>query len=124
MEPVISIDSLSMHFRRSSALDNVSLTIQPGTVFALLGENGAGKTTMIRILTGYQQPSSGSCRVCGVDPTRDPLNVRRQIGYVSDVSNGYQNQGKYPMLLVNGCNAGDMYRIGNEGFGDIAAHDL
>ena len=41
-----------------------------------------------------------------------------KIGYVSDVSNGYQNKGKYPMLLVNGCNAGDMYRIGNEGFGE------
>ncbi|TWU42517.1 ABC transporter ATP-binding protein [Novipirellula artificiosorum] len=84
MKPIITADSLTMHFRRCDALRGVDLQIEPGTVFALLGENGAGKTTLIRILTGYQAPSSGSCRVCGLDPTRDPLGVRRQIGYVSD----------------------------------------
>ncbi|WZU47968.1 ABC transporter ATP-binding protein [Stieleria varia] len=73
-----------MHYRRCDALRGVDLEIQPGTVFALLGENGAGKTTLIRILTGFQKPSAGSCTVCGIDPTRDPLGVRRQIGYVSD----------------------------------------
>ena len=61
-----------------------SLNIEPGTVFALLGENGAGKTTMIRILTGFQKPTSGECTVCGFDPIRKPLEVRRRIGYVSD----------------------------------------
>lgn len=84
MEPVITTDALTMHFRRCDALMGVSLEIQPGTVFALLGENGAGKTTMIRILTGFQKPTSGSCTVCGVNPLRDPQGVRRQIGYVSD----------------------------------------
>lgn len=84
MEPVITADSLTMHFRRCDALRGIDLTIEPGTVFALLGENGAGKTTLIRILTGYQKPSAGRCHVCGINPTQDPLGVRRRIGYVSD----------------------------------------
>ncbi|KAA5538751.1 ABC transporter ATP-binding protein [Roseiconus nitratireducens] len=84
MDPVITTDALTMHFRRCDALMGVDLSIQPGTVFALLGENGAGKTTLIRILTGFQEPTSGSCTVCGIDPLRDPQAVRRQIGYVSD----------------------------------------
>ncbi|TWU42963.1 ABC-type transporter ATP-binding protein EcsA [Novipirellula aureliae] len=84
MNPVITAQSLTMHFRRCDALRGVDLSIEPGTVFALLGENGAGKTTLIRILTGYQKPTRGSCRVCDLDPTRDPRGVRRQIGYVSD----------------------------------------
>lgn len=84
MEPVITTDALTMHFRRCEALTDVDLQIQPGTVFALLGENGAGKTTMIRILTGFQKPTSGSCTVCDIDPLKDPQAVRRQIGYVSD----------------------------------------
>ncbi|WP_436717644.1 ABC transporter ATP-binding protein [Roseiconus lacunae] len=83
-QPVITTDALTMHFRRCEALTDVDLTIRPGTVFALLGENGAGKTTMIRILTGFQQPTSGSCTVCGIDPQREPQAVRKRIGYVSD----------------------------------------
>ncbi|MGB7324128.1 MAG: ABC transporter ATP-binding protein [Rubripirellula sp.] len=84
MSPVITAKNLTMHFRRCDALRGVDLEIKPGTVFALLGENGAGKTTLIRILTGFQKPSSGTCLVSGIDPGKDPLAVRRGIGYVSD----------------------------------------
>lgn len=84
MQPVISTRALTMHFRRCEALTDVDLQIRPGTVFALLGENGAGKTTMIRILTGFQRPTRGSCTVCGIDPQSNPQAVRKQIGYVSD----------------------------------------
>ncbi|QDV68166.1 ABC transporter ATP-binding protein YtrB [Rosistilla carotiformis] len=84
MNPVIETQRLTMRFRGCDALTDVNLRVEPGTVFALLGENGAGKTTMIRILAGYQKPTSGSATVCGVDPGSDPLGVRRQIGYVSD----------------------------------------
>ncbi len=84
MNQVITTTDLTMRFRGCDALRNVDLSVDPGTVFALLGENGAGKTTMIRILTGFQKPTSGECRVCDIDPTRQPLEVRRRIGYVSD----------------------------------------
>lgn len=84
MSPAITTKELTMRFRGCDALTGVDLSIEPGTVFALLGENGAGKTTMIRILTGFQKPTSGECTVCGFDPIRKPLEVRRRIGYVSD----------------------------------------
>lgn len=84
MNPVISTDQLTMRFRGCDALLGVDLNIQPGTVFALLGENGAGKTTLIRILTGFQKPTSGSASVCDFDPLKQPLEVRRRVGYVSD----------------------------------------
>jgi len=84
MNPVITTHGLTMRFRGCDALLDVDLQVEPGTVFALLGENGAGKTTMIRILTGFQTPTSGSTQICDIDPTRYPLEIRRRIGYVSD----------------------------------------
>lgn len=81
---VITANGLEMRFPGCDALQGVDLNIKSGTVFALLGENGAGKTTMIRILTGFQKPTSGTCRVCGLDPMTDALEIRRRIGYVSD----------------------------------------
>ncbi|WP_246112870.1 ABC transporter ATP-binding protein [Allorhodopirellula solitaria] len=84
MAPVISTNEIEMHFSGCDALRGVNLAVRRGTVFALLGENGAGKTTLIRILTGFQPPSSGTARVCGMDPTRQALEIRRRIGYVSD----------------------------------------
>ena len=84
MSDVITTEALTMHYRGCDALSGVDLSVAPGSVFALLGENGAGKTTMIRILTGFQKPTSGHCRVGGIDPTDKPLEVRRRIGYVSD----------------------------------------
>lgn len=84
MTSCISIRGLEMHFRGCDALNGVDLEIPTGSVFALLGENGAGKTTLIRILTGFLQASAGSCTVCGLDPKRDALEIRRRVGYVSD----------------------------------------
>lgn len=86
MNDVIQIDGLKMHFRGCDALDGVDLRVPAGTVMALLGENGAGKTTMIRILTGFQAPTAGNCRVLGFDPTQrdQALELRKRVGYVSD----------------------------------------
>ncbi len=83
-QEVITATDLHMRFPGCDALSGVDLHIPSGTVFALLGENGVGKTTLIRILTGFQQPTSGSCRVCGLDPQTDALEIRRRVGYVSD----------------------------------------
>ena len=84
MNHVIKTTDLTMRFRSCDALRGVNLEVEPGTVFALLGQNGAGKTTMIRILTGFQRPTNGECEVCGLNPFKNALEVRRQIGYVSD----------------------------------------
>ena len=82
--PAIEIRDLEVRFRRCHPLRGVDLTIAPGTVFALLGENGAGKTTMIRAMTGYQRPTAGTIRIGGLDPAVDRLAIRRRVGYVSD----------------------------------------
>ncbi len=86
---VISVKGIEMHYTGCDALRGVDLNVRSGTVFALLGENGAGKTTLIKILTGFQPPSAGTARVCGLDPTKEALEIRRRIGYVSDAPTMY-----------------------------------
>lgn len=82
--PAIKIEQLTVSYPGCLALDHVNLTIPSGTVYALLGENGAGKTTLIRALTGFLHPSSGNCKVLGLNPAIDALSIRQRIGYVSD----------------------------------------
>ena len=84
MSDIITASGLEMRFPGCEALRGIDLKVPSGSVFALLGENGAGKTTLIRILTGFQSPSAGQCNVCGLDPDKDSLEIRRRIGYVSD----------------------------------------
>ena len=84
MSSVIKLSDVSKNFGRKQALDHVNLEVPSGVVFALLGENGAGKTTMIRILTGSLKPDSGTASVMGLDCIRDGRQIRRKAGYVSD----------------------------------------
>jgi len=88
--PVITLQNLCKQFGRTTALDHVSLEIPPGVVFALLGENGAGKTTLIRILTGFLKPDEGTASVLGQSSVTSGLEIRRQIGYVSDAPALYE----------------------------------
>ena len=84
MSDSITASGLEMRYPGCEALRGIDLNVPSGSVFALLGENGAGKTTLIRILTGFQNPTAGQCTVCGLDPSRDALEIRRKVGYVSD----------------------------------------
>ncbi|HVX61191.1 MAG TPA: ABC transporter ATP-binding protein [Pirellulales bacterium] len=84
MEPVIQLKNAVKRFGNQTALAEVSLEIPPGVVFALLGENGAGKTTAIKLLLGLEEPSSGQTRVLGLDSRRDGLEIRRRVGYVPE----------------------------------------
>jgi ABC-2 type transport system ATP-binding protein len=86
---MIETENLSMNYGDLRALDGLSLTIQPGELFAFLGPNAAGKTTTIKLLTGLLQPSAGSATICGFDINKDPMEAKRRIGYVPDVAEFY-----------------------------------
>jgi ABC-2 type transport system ATP-binding protein len=79
----ITADGLVKRYPRDVvALDGVSFSVEPGSVFGLLGPNGAGKSTTVKILTTLARADAGSATVAGIDVTRDPDRVRRQIGAV------------------------------------------
>ncbi len=84
MNPVFEFKNVSKSFGHQVALDDVSLVGEPGTVIALLGENGAGKTTALRILLGLLEPDGGSARAFGMDSWLHGDELRRRVGYVPD----------------------------------------
>ncbi len=84
MPPVIVVDQLTKWYGPRLAVDHVSLEVEAGEVMGLLGPNGSGKTTILRILTGYLRPSSGTARIAGLDVVDDSLRARARVGYVPE----------------------------------------
>jgi ABC-2 type transport system ATP-binding protein len=82
-DPVVEVHSIVRRFAKITAVDDISFEIRPGEIFGILGPNGSGKTTTIRILCGLLQPTSGTARVAGIDVVRDPDAVKSRIGYMS-----------------------------------------
>src|SRR3989441_13332430 len=84
MSPIIVADKLTKWYGPRLAVDGVSLEVGAGEVMGLLGPNGSGKTTILRMLTGYLRPSSGTASVSGLDVVDDPVEARKRIGYVPE----------------------------------------
>ena len=84
MCPVLVADRLSKRYGARLAVDDVSFTVEAGEVMGLLGPNGSGKTTVLRLLTGYLHPSSGTARIAGFDVVEAGLAARRYVGYVPE----------------------------------------
>ncbi len=82
---MIKAEGLTMHYGPIMALRDVSFEVKQGEVVGLLGPNGAGKSTTMKILTTYLHPSAGTAKVGGIDILKDPLGVRRIIGYLPEV---------------------------------------
>jgi ABC-2 type transport system ATP-binding protein len=91
-EPAIVTSGLTKRYGDLVAVDHLDLQVRRGEIFGLLGPNGAGKTTTILMLLGLSEPAEGEARVAGLDPTRQPLEVKRRVGYLPD------NVGFYPDL--------------------------
>src|SRR5512136_2903620 len=91
---MISIDKLTKQFDTTVAVRNLSLEIRPDEVFGLIGPDGAGKTTTLRVISTAMNPTSGRVTVGDVDTTRDPEAVKKLIGYMP------QRFALYPDLTV------------------------
>lgn len=90
-EAVIDIHDLCKSYSGHQAVDNLSLQIRRGEIFGLLGPNGAGKSTTILMLLGLSEPDSGSINVLGMNPTRQPIEVKRRVGYLPDDVGFYED---------------------------------
>jgi len=80
----IEVKNLSKHYGKLQAVDDLSFKVKKGTSFGLLGLNGAGKTTTLKMLVSLIKPNSGTAAVSGHDILKEPMEVRRRIGYVSE----------------------------------------
>lgn len=81
---MIEVMNLTKRYGNLTAVDHISFTVQKGEILGFLGPNGAGKTTTMRIITGYMPPGEGSARVAGFDVIKQPLEVKRRIGYLPE----------------------------------------
>ncbi|WP_256296232.1 ABC transporter ATP-binding protein [Haloarchaeobius salinus] len=80
----IELDRVTKRFDEVTALDELTMTVEEGEVFGFLGPNGAGKSTTIDILLDFVRPTSGSCRVLGMNPQQQPEAVRNRVGILPD----------------------------------------
>lgn len=81
-DPVVVVENVCFDFGTTRALDQVSLSVTAGELFGLVGPDGAGKSTLFRILVSLIEPASGTVQVLGIDPVRDLWALRRQVGYM------------------------------------------
>jgi ABC-2 type transport system ATP-binding protein len=84
MAAVIKTEGLTRRYGRQTAVDALSFQVTDGEVFGFLGPNGAGKTTTILMLLGLTEPTAGRASVLGFDPVRQPLQIKRQVGYLPE----------------------------------------
>ena len=84
MTRVIEAHDLSKAYGDVQAVDHVTLSVEKGALFGLLGPNGSGKTTMIKMLTGQTKPTGGTASVLGIDVVKDPVGVRELVGIIPE----------------------------------------
>jgi len=88
-DAVIRTRKLTKKYGTLTAVNRLDLEVYPGEIFGLLGQNGAGKTTTILMLLGLSEPTSGEAEVMGLDPTFEPREVKRRVGYLPDAVGFY-----------------------------------
>jgi ABC-2 type transport system ATP-binding protein len=85
-QPILKAEDLSKRYYEDGvlALDHLNLEVRPGEVYCLLGANGAGKTTTINLFLNFIPPTTGTCYVNGIDVTKDPLEIKKYVSFVSE----------------------------------------
>jgi ABC-2 type transport system ATP-binding protein len=102
LPPAIEIQGITKQFGQILAVNDVNLTIPRGTIFALIGPNGAGKTTLIKMLVGLTYPTHGLININGVDIIKNPINVKKAFGYVTDDPEMYEFLTGFEFLNLTG----------------------
>jgi ABC-2 type transport system ATP-binding protein len=97
-EIVIETKELTKIYNGKAAVENLSFSVNSGEIFGFLGPNGAGKTTTLLMLLGLTEPTSGSARVLGMDPAREPIKVKSVIGYLQE-NMGFYSDLNAPQML-------------------------
>ncbi|MBI2986862.1 MAG: ABC transporter ATP-binding protein [Deltaproteobacteria bacterium] len=101
MSVIIETAKLTKRYRDLVAVNELNLKVEEGEIFGFLGPNGAGKTTTILMLLGLSEPTSGHAAVCGFDPTRLPLEVKKRVGYLPESPGFYDDlTGRENLLYI------------------------
>jgi len=91
MSTVIETTNLTKHYRDKVVVNELNLKVDQGEIFGFLGPNGAGKTTTILMLLGLSEPTQGHASVCGFNPTRQPIEVKKLVGYLPENPGFYED---------------------------------
>ncbi len=103
---VIGTEGLTKRYGATVAVDHIDLAVRAGEIVGILGPNGSGKTTTILMLLGLTEPSAGKAEVAGFDPLREPLEVKRRVGYLPDQVGFYDGLSARDNLAYTGRLAG------------------
>jgi ABC-2 type transport system ATP-binding protein len=96
---IIELIDLTKKYGSFTAVDSLNLTVRKGEIFGLLGPNGAGKSTTILMMLGLTEPTSGSVKVCDIDPVSNPIGVKRRVGYLPEDVGFYFNRNGIENLM-------------------------
>ncbi|HDL18811.1 MAG TPA: ABC transporter ATP-binding protein [Bacteroidetes bacterium] len=103
MSATILVNNLTKRFNDHTAVDHISFEVPAGQICGYLGPNGAGKTTTVKMLTGMIKLNDGSAAIAGFDIHRNPLEVKKTIGYVPESGALYENLTPYEYLFMIGA---------------------
>jgi len=130
---VVETVDLTKTYDNTTVVDKLNLRIEEGEIFGFLGPNGAGKTTTILMLLGLTEPTSGVAHICGYNSTREPLKVKRIVGYVPEKVGFYEDLTAHSNLAytarLNGLSEEVvMKRVGEAldivGLSEVADHNV
>lgn len=100
--PAISIQDLTKEFGSKTVIHPTNLTIAPGKIYTLIGPNGTGKTTLIKMLVGLLSPTTGEIRIFGNDIVKDPTEAKKIFSYISDDPSAYEYLTGYEFIALTG----------------------
>jgi ABC-2 type transport system ATP-binding protein len=127
-EPIIQLVDLTKKYGNFTAVDHLNLTIEKGEIFGLLGPNGAGKSTSILMMLGLTEPTSGLVKVCGINSTANPIDVKKRVGYLPEDVGFYEDRSGIENLVytaqLNGMNISEAIKqaevlLKRVGLGDV-----